>query len=204
MYYAELDFPSIPDHLLVDRFESVENQESSDVRSKRFGLEEYYSKHGQSISPCQYWVTQVKNKELCSWLRKNIPGTKNLRRFCYQNAYHVSGGYHIVHNDVCRTYAINYIVKQGGDDAYTSWWVEKGQPVVRTQKFGGGYNSSALSSYDNLEMLDTVKFEQGKWYIMATNVLHDVGRIVGLRKSITLDVPAEEEHRILKALNVLI
>jgi hypothetical protein len=53
-------------------------------------------------------------------------------------------------------------------------------------------------------MLDTVKFEQGKWYIMATNVLHDVGRIVGLRKSITLDVPAEEEHRILKALNVLI
>jgi hypothetical protein len=204
MYYKELAFPSIPKELLIDPFECVENQQSPDVRSKKFGYVEKYSRFGQLVSPCSYWVTSVRNVALSSWLRNNIPGIKNQRRFCYQHAYHETGGYHVVHSDIARNYAVNYIVETGGDDAWTSWYREKGQPVKRQVKQGGGYNASSISSYNNLELLDTVKFEQGKWYIMATDVLHDVSNIVGLRKSITINVPKNIEKMVLEKLSCTI
>lgn len=204
MYYAELDFPSIPKELLIDPFECVTNQEAPDKRSNKHGYIEQYFRNGQQVNPCSYWVTGVRNARLSSWLRTNIPGTKGINRFCYQHAYHKTGGYHIVHSDIARNYAINYMIELGGEDAWTSWYKVRGEPAKRDKKFGGGYNSSSISNYNNLELLDTVKLKQGKWYIMATDVLHDVGKIAGLRKSITINIHKDAEHRILKALNVLI
>jgi hypothetical protein len=201
MYYAELNFPSIPKELLVDPFECVTNQEAPDVRSSRYRYIEQYVRNGQQVNPCSYWVTGVRSASLSSWLRTNIPGTKAANRFCYQHAYHKTGGCHIVHSDIARNYAINYMIELGGDDAWTSWYREKGQPVKRQSKQGGGYNASSISSYDNLELLNTVKFEQGKWYIMATDILHDVSNIIGLRKSITINVPKNIEKIVLEKLS---
>jgi hypothetical protein len=204
MYYAELNFPSIPTELLLDRFECFTNQEAPDVRSNRHGYIEQYFKNGHQINPCSYWVTGVRNASLSNWLRSNIPGTRDINRFCYQQAYHDTGGYHIVHSDIARNYAINYMIELGGDDAWTSWYKVKGEPEKRDKKVGGGYNSSSISNYNNLELLDTVKLKQGKWYVMATDVLHDVGKIVGLRKSITINIPRDMERKVLEALKFVI
>lgn len=197
MYYAELNFPSIPRELLIDPFESVEKQQG---RYNPFGGESYF-KNGQVINPCSYWVTGVKNVKLSSWLRNNIPGTKHLKRFCYQHAYHRTGGHHVVHSDIARNYAINYIVETGGEDAWTSWWREIGQPIKRNKKHGGGYNAGSLSTYNNLELLDTVKLTKDKWYLMSTDVLHDVGEIVGLRKSITINIHKDHEEKLLERIS---
>jgi len=202
MYYAELNFPPIPKELLVDPHESTEKQESSEIVSRRMGLEESYFRNGEKINPCSYWVTSVRNKDLVSWLRKNIPGTGHLNRFCYQNAYHSTGGYHLVHSDISRNYALNYMIKTG-NNAQTFWWKEKEQPEIRDSKIGGGYNASSISTYNNLEILDSTTFKEHRWYLMSTCVLHDVGTIVGMRKSITINIPKNMERKILEILNVL-
>ena len=203
MYYSELNFPQIPKELLIDPFEYIGNQESSKIVSERMGLKESYVRNGSNISPCAYWVTSIRNSKLSEWLRLNIPGTKNVNRFCYQHAYHKTGGYHLVHSDIARDYALNYMIETGGDNAWTSWWREKEKPEIRDAKCGGGYNASTISTYKDLELLDTVKLEKGKWYVMATCVLHDVGKIIGLRKSITINIPKEMERKVLEVLNVL-
>jgi hypothetical protein len=93
------------------------------------------------------------------------------------------------------------MVELGGDDAWTSWWREEGQPIKRQKKQGGGYNAGSLSNYNNLELLDSVKLEKDKWYLMSTDVLHDVGKIVGLRKSITINVHKDYEQKLLEGIS---
>jgi hypothetical protein len=200
MYYRELEFPPIPKELLEDPHECISKQQGD--RAHNFGIEQYF-KNGKIISPCSYWVTSIRNVKLSYWLRNNIPGIKNQRRFCYQHAYHKTGGCHVVHSDIARNYAINYMIELGGDNAWTSWYQEKGQPEHRDKKFGGGYNASH-ADYNNLELLDSVKLQKGRWYIMATDVLHDVDKIVGLRKSITINVPKDMDSKVLEKLSCTI
>ncbi len=196
-----MNFPSIPEELLIDPYESTEKQESSEIVSRRMGLKESYFRNGEKISPCSYWVSKVKNRHLVSWLRKNIPWVENLKSFFYQNAYHPTGGYHLVHSDISRNYALNYIVRTG-NNAETAWWREKGKSEIRNLKTGGGYNASNISTYNNLEMLDATTFKENKWYIMSTCVLHDVGIVVGLRKSITINIPLHFEKKLIELLRL--
>lgn len=190
MYYKELNFPPIPEMLLSE--EIIPEIGTDDIG---YGGEHF--KNGEQLKPCSYWFSEIKNKELRSWLWKNVPGTKMVSRMTYQQAHHPTGGHHVVHSDILRSYAINYMIELGGKDVYTSWYKEKDKPLTRIKKNGNGQSDTGYINYNDLELLDTVKFEQGKWYIMATNILHDVGKIVGSRRSITISVPPHLEKRIL-------
>jgi hypothetical protein len=195
MYYQELDFPSVPNKLLQEiTFSEIA------VDDLGYGYEHF--KNGEKINPCSYRVSEIKNKELRSWIWNNIPITKMLSRLTYQQACHDTGGYHIVHSDILRSYAINYMIELGGDDVWTSWYQEKGYPLKRTKKEGNSQADTGYIDYTNLELLDTAKFKQGKWYIMSTDVLHDVGKIIGPRKSISISVPPHLEKRVLEILKV--
>jgi hypothetical protein len=193
MYYKELDFPPIPEYLLEE--EVIPSIGTDDIG---YGQDHY--KNGEKINPCSYWFSDIKNRELINWIWKNIPATKMVGKMTFQQAYHKTGGYHIVHSDILRSYAINYMIELGGDEAWTSWYKEKDQPLKRLKKGGLSQSDTGYIDYSNLELLDTVKFEQGKWYILSTDVLHDVGKIVGTRKSVTISIPPYLEKRTLENL----
>ena len=195
MYYKELDLPAIPNILLNEEF--IPEVGTTDIG---YGYE--HVKDGIKIKPCAYWFSPIRNIELRSWLWKNVPVTKNVSKLMFQDTYHETGGYHIVHSDILRTYALNYMVDLGGNDVLISWYREKGQPLKRTKKTGNGQSDREFISYDNLELLEQVKFEQGKWYIIATDILHDVGKIVGRRRSITVSIPPHLEKKTFEILGL--
>jgi hypothetical protein len=193
MYYRELNFPPIPEILLSEDF-------IPEIGTDDIGYGVKHFKNGEEVSPCSYWFSNIRSRELLSWIWKNVPATKNVSKLSYQQTHHRTGGVHIVHCDILRSYAINYMIDLGGEDAWTSWYKEKDKPLTRTKKEGDGQADTGYIDYANLELLDTVKFGQGKWYIIATNVLHDVDKIVGTRKSITISIPPHLEKRILENL----
>lgn len=195
MYYAELNFPPVPDNLLTE-------QSITDIQLNDTGYGYDHFKNGEKINPCSYWFSSIKNRELISWMWNNIPVTKNLSKFSYQQSYHETGGYHIVHSDILRSYAINYMIDLGGNDVWTSWYREKDQPIKRLPKSIEKQSDTGYINYSNLELLDSVKFEKNKWYIIATDILHDVGKISGLRNSISISVPLHLEKRILEILKL--
>jgi hypothetical protein len=92
-----------------------------------------------------------------------------------------------VHSDIGREFALNYIIDTGGD-AVTSWYQENGKPMIRTKIQGGQQSDSGFVDYNNLEILESAVLEKNKWYLISTNVLHDVDNIVGSRKSISIGI----------------
>lgn len=195
MYHAELKFPPIPCNLLTD-------SSASEIQLNDTGYGKEHFKNGEKISPCSYWFSSIKNRELISWFWSNVPVTKILSKFSYQQSHHDTGGYHIVHSDILRSYAINYMIDLGGEDVWTSWYREKGQPIKRLPKSTDTQSDTGYIDYANLELLDSVKFEKNKWYVIATDVLHDVGKIIGTRRSITISVPLHLEKRTFEILNI--
>jgi hypothetical protein len=195
MYYRELNFPPIPEELLQEEF--IPESGHNDIG---YGAEHF--KNNNKLEPCSYWISSVKNKKLYSWIWKNVPVTKLLTKFNFQQTHHETGGYHIVHSDILRSYAINYMIELGGDEVCTSWYKENGQPLRRLKIAGNTQSDRGYIDYKNLELLDSVKLEQGKWYIIATDILHDVGKIVGTRKSITISIPPHLERKTLETLKL--
>lgn len=196
MYYRELNLPSIPKELLCEPF--IRENGTDDI-----GYQQEHFIQGNRILPCSYWFSTIKNRELLSWLWKNVPVTKSLNKLMFQETCHDVGGYHIVHSDILRTYAINYMIDLGGDDVWISWYREKGHPLKRSKKSGSGQSDNKFVSYENLELLESAKFEKEKWYIIATDILHDVGMIQGCRKSITISVPPHLENRTFEVLGLI-
>jgi hypothetical protein len=67
--------------------------------------------------------------------------------------------------------------------------IEKMVNQFTVQKFKGGQQSdSGFVDYNNLELLESAVLEKNKWYLIATNVLHDVDNIIGTRKSISIGI----------------
>lgn len=102
-------------------------------------------------------------------------------------------GTHIVHSDVRRKYALNYIFDTGGSSAYTSWYQEKGKPLHRIKASGRKQTDDGFVDYKDLEMLSSVRIPNNTWILMASDILHDVDVIVGQRKSISISIFSEEE-----------
>jgi hypothetical protein len=123
------------------------------------------------------------------WLNQNIPylDPSLIVIAQMQTSKETMPSTHIVHSDIGREFALNYIIDTGGD-AVTSWYRENSKPITRTKIQGGQQSDSGFVDYNNLEILESAVLEKNKWYLISTNVLHDVDNIVGSRKSISIGI----------------
>lgn len=175
-YYKELIFPVIPLNLL----------KSSNIFKRSKGFINQTDLIENSSEYTMYHITT----ELRNWLVvNNIIKLENINKVYIQTQ---SPGVHVVHTDFNRKYALNYIIDTGGDNVITSWYKQKGHPIVRKEKKERYQTDSESINYRDLEKLDHVKFEQNRWYLMKVNVLHDVQNITSLRKSLTIIVSDTE------------
>jgi hypothetical protein len=180
IYYKELNLPPIPRELLDNQFVPI----GSPVD---LGYGATHIKNGKIVLPCNYWFKRVSDPALTNWITQTVKGTRKFD-ICMQMTQHDTGGAHIVHSDIYRKFALNYIVDTGGDNAWTSWYQEHGKPLIRSKTVPNRQTDTGQVDYENLNMLETVKFEKEKWYLIATDILHDVNEIVGTRTSISINV----------------
>jgi len=148
-----------------------------------------HKKGNRSIVSCGYVWARIKDyKPLMDWLNQTIPYLDpSLVIAQMQTSKENMPSTHTVHSDIGRKFALNYIIDTGGD-AITSWYQENGKQISRTKIQGGQQSDSGFVDYNNLELLESAVLEKNKWYLISTNVLHDVDNIVGSRKSISIGI----------------
>ena len=177
-----MDFPEVPEHFLEESdFTMVTN-----VEDIGYSLKHEYK--GQLLNSTSYKVYRSKNDEFKNWFSKNLfvlPSHQPIE-FQKQQARFGTIGTHIVHSDIVRTFAVNYVFETGGDNVTTNWYKERGFPLYRTKSYGGKQADSGSVKYDDLECLDSVVLKKNRWYILDVRVLHDVQNIINCRKSLTI------------------
>jgi hypothetical protein len=178
--YQEIDLPPIPEELL-DFTEDKAIKIVDDI-----GYGHLHVKNGRILSACSYTMKFLNHQPLKDWLVNNITGIRDqqMQLQISENRNNLEGT-HIVHSDVRRICALNYIIDTGGE-AVTSWYQEKGKPLRRNPKQGGRQSDSGFVDYADLTTVESVKFEKNRWYLIATDVLHDVDFITGTRQGITI------------------
>jgi hypothetical protein len=186
-YHRQVNLPPIPTELLRFR-SSIDPSQVITVDDIGYGYN--HKKGNRDLVSCGYVRARIKDyKPLMDWLNQNIPylDPSLIVIAQMQTSKETMPSTHIVHSDIGREFALNYIIDTGGD-AITSWYRENSKPMTRTKIQGGQQSDSGFVDYNNLEILESAVLEKNKWYLISTNVLHDVDNIVGSRKSISISI----------------
>jgi hypothetical protein len=192
--YRELALPKIPKELLI-----FKNEPISYVKDIGYNL--HHEKNGRILKSCEYFNYEL-DSVLKNWIFENIPGTKKMKSFPFkQVSKTIDGieGTHIVHSDIDRKFALNYMLELGGKNVITSWYQETDKPLRRTKSSGGKQTDTGSVNYSDLKLLDSVVLKLNTWYLIATDILHDVDNIEDERSSISISFKSIE---ILKYLNI--
>ena len=75
-------------------------------------------------------------------------------------------------------------------------------PIRRSKTRINTQSDTGYVGYENLELLETVKFKKNKWYLISTDILHDVDEVVGVRSSLSISINADRENEIFKELGI--
>ena len=175
--YAELDLPPIPLQLLADAGEPRIVQINEDIS---YGGN--YVKDGVKLKGAEFKRGIFDYAPLLAWLKENnIPGSEVFSKVHLQMQ---TDGTHTIHSDVARIYALNYVVETGGDNVITSWYQQKNNPVHVPKNLPEG---KERPTYDNTVLLGSAHLKKDRWYLIAVNILHDVGVISSTRKVISFN-----------------
>ena len=132
------------------------------------------------------------------WVNTTIPelqGIPTMMGWQYHtnSTNNPNGAQMIVHSDGIRgIHIISYCFSSGGTDVTTSWYQEHGFPVHRTPL-------SWCKDYSRLDELESIVFEENKWAIFRSDVLHNVKIIREPRECFTVGFNNEDVYQAIKA-----
>lgn len=183
--WGQVDLPPVPDHFL----RNVEN-----FQTEKFIIDMGYGrtfiKNGQIKSNSTYGKWTIPPGEFLDWIRQHVPPWPQQEPVSIQKNSTTSSAAEAmfpVHHDVKRMFALNYMVTTGGRRVFTSWYKDQGQPVLRSlTKPIGVQSDTGPVDYNTLTLLESAQFDTGRWYLIRTNVLHDVDHIQSERASVTV------------------
>lgn len=181
--WVELNLPQIPEHLLVFENPVTQKLETNRlVKDSGYGKKQF--KNGRELIPCSYTNIELTHEPLLEWLNENLDFIKEEKvKFFFQ---YQTAGSHIVHTDLRRRFALNYILDEGGEDVVTAWYRQEGQPLIRQIKQKGQQTDTGNVDYDELTEVDRVVCRKGRWYLISTGILHDVDCVQTLRRSVSI------------------
>lgn len=171
LFYKHLDLPKIPDDLLKFDFQYDES-----LRPLDYSTEHYLD--GQRLEPPLFLFRDINNPLLKSWLENFFSIPFNV---CLSVTRQKNHGRMIVHQDFARSCALNYIINPGGEHVVTNWFQEVGYPLQRNSRVMGVQSDKGKVDYKDLIWLDSVEGKLNNWYLVRTDVLHDVANINGDR-----------------------
>jgi hypothetical protein len=85
---------------------------------------------------------------------------------------------HGPHSDP-RRWAMFYLLERGGEDAHTSFWIERGQGIERRANV-------TVNDYDNLILVDRFQWPLKQWVLFNPRVIHSVENLTGKRQSLQI------------------
>jgi hypothetical protein len=179
MFYKILDLPSIPKNLLQCHSTIIRSVDTTHGRE--------YIKNGQPIQSVHY-TKMTAAKKLKDWVVDNVPGVTEDMIFLQS----FSGGTtQLIHSDLLRMFALNFIIDVGGNNVTTTWYQENEQPLSRYKDpaiHGLGQANNKIIDYDNCAVLEQVQFKQHQWSLIRTDVLHDIDHMTGVRSAVSIAI----------------
>jgi hypothetical protein len=188
-FYLELNLPSIPEELLPL------NESNSKIHYREkvldYGFEHYLN--GILVQPPLYSIYRYYETVPLNLIENFVesPGISIRHRINYITTENHNNGIMLPHTDYKRKFAINYFIDTGGENVITSWYRETNKPIYNREHYHVGpkqSNGNEIVKYEDLELLDSVKCQKNKWYIIRTDVIHGVANLNGIRKFISFDL----------------
>lgn len=183
--YGQVDLPPIPEELLIDTHGLPLEKYVVDI-----GYEKMFEKNNTLKKNCAYAKWTVNHQPLIDWITATVPAWPSSETLTIQK--NIANGTDSdtlfpAHHDVRRMFALNYVIATGGDSVITSWFKDVNQPLVRSlNKKIGMQTDTGPVEYKDLRLLDSVQCHPGKWYLIRTNVLHDVDHVDNTRSAVTI------------------
>jgi len=191
MYYESLDFPSLPDNLTQEIIEWYEIKRKDLVLisgSKHLKLMNDDNKllnqnHPQKVSQdalglpnslpshlFRHTLAQFGHmkapKSVGKWVKHNLPlPFSDIIVGLQEMAY---GKFCVPHIDVLRSVAYNYLIDAGGPDVRTCFY----EPKPEFQHLS--VTARTYIPYERIDLVESVKFDSGKWYKLHVNKIHNV------------------------------
>jgi hypothetical protein len=183
--YGEVDLPPIPSGLLFNLDFCSEEKFLPDV-----GFGQTFVKDNKLKTNTSYSKYSLINNQLIKWIKQTVPPWPEHESLTIQKSApnnNLKDCLHPAHHDLRRIFALNYVLNAGGDSVVTSWYKDINQPILRNpNRPRGVLTDSGPMNYDTSICLGSAQFELHKWYLIRTNVLHDVDHIDHERSSITI------------------
>ena len=170
-YYKYLDIPDPPKWMVLD---AVKNMYEKSLVPE----DNTYTVQGKSIGS---------NERVTQWVNENIaPGYSGI-----EAAWSTAGLDNLrVHTDRARDYGVLYILDTGGDNVTTSFYQEKGQPLIRDRR-------THVDDYDLLDLLESAVFEKNRWILLYNRVLHNAANITKNRLYIQISYDSFDQIKCL-------
>lgn len=194
-FYQSVEYPAVPAHLISDNYtDPSQYQTVKEFKKFDYGQDHYWQ--GEFIPAPEYCIYTVKNQDLIDWVKQNV--SPNYAEIQLIVTRHKDQGRMIVHTDMSRKLALNYIINAGGNNVKTNWFQEHDKPVIRSTKPNFAQTDTGFVEYDNLDLLDSVECNANSWTIIRTDVLHDVSNISGNRTFLSIKFSNDYEQELLK------
>jgi hypothetical protein len=168
-FYHSLDLPQIPEHLIPDLdllYKDAEPLWASQHRTA--------TRSGEVIAQDRYARFDISD-ELKAWVDTNISND-------YYNiglSYMYAGPINLPHTDFTRDVTLIYLFDTGGNNVETKFWKMAGKPLHHE-------NCLQPPTYDDLELIDSVKLNSHCWNILDARCIHSVEGKIRPRISLQL------------------
>ena len=151
-----------------------------------------------------YCFDLVGNTALESWARQQVQAPITHIEWLWfglqtQEAGAQATSTHIVHVDDQRSWSLFYLLESGGTSVRTTWYWEQNRELRRPKWLGGRQVDDApIVNYDNLTEIDHAELKEHTWYLLRSDVLHDVQGITNQRRSLSVKVQVNDllEHSV--------
>jgi hypothetical protein len=176
--YKKLNLPAVPENLIPD-FDQLLSNQVAPIWSNQPRIA---TKDGQIVEHSRYDRYDI-SAELKSWVDNNITADyKNIGISCMWDA-----SVNLPHTDHTRDATMIYLFHTGGDTVETKFWRRQGYPIHHENKdLTYQYNSSQPTTYDDLDLLDSIIVPANQWYILDACCIHSVEGMTDSRISLQL------------------
>lgn len=176
--HKKLNLPAVPENL-IPNFDQLLSNQVAPIWSNQ---PRTATKDGQVVKHSRYDRYDI-SAELKSWVDNNITADyKNIGISCMWDA-----SVNLPHTDHTRDATMIYLFHTGGDTVETKFWRRQGYPIHHENKdLTYQYNSSQPTTYDDLDLLDSIIVPANQWYILDACCIHSVEGMTDSRISLQL------------------
>lgn len=166
---------------LTDEELAYENAVNRSYQPREF-LERQTERYGEILGT-RYQKRYGLGSEFESWVKKNLGQDTN-------DDWYVDSGFTLLsgtakinspHSDPARRWHLFYLLTRGGEGCTTNFWLQDNHDIHRSP-------NTSVKTYQDLRLLDRVRFPERKWVLMNSLILHSVEDVTDRRTSIQVSM----------------